>query len=146
MVLMFRSGSIVDSGNGANLSSNSATASRSASGSFARMWMALPFTPLLMSSALSVLYFSTVAIARFNADLPSSGFGNGTVGNVGSGSNVEKMHLRFWGRKWRSKLGGSFCQCDTIAKHCLTTDQVCDPAQISNVDHTDSYVMTCSDY
>ena len=69
-----------------NLSENSATARRSASGSLARMWMALPLPPLLMSSALSLLYLSTVAMARFRADFPSSGLGNGTVGKVGSGS------------------------------------------------------------
>jgi len=70
------------------LSENSATASLSASGSLARMWMDLPLMPFLMSSALSVLYFSTVAIERFSADFPSSGFGNGTVGKVGSGSKI----------------------------------------------------------
>ena len=69
-----------------NLSENSATASLSASGSLAKMWMALPFTPCLMSSAFSELYLSTVAMDRFRADFPSSGLGNGTVGNVGSGS------------------------------------------------------------
>jgi hypothetical protein len=72
-----------------HLSEYSATASLSASGSFAKMWIDFPLMPFLMSSAFSVLYFSTVDMDRFNADFPSSGFGKGTVGNVGSGSEIE---------------------------------------------------------
>jgi len=50
----------------------SATANLSASGSLA--------------SIIRLQLFSAVSIANFNALLPSSGFGNGTVGNSGFGS------------------------------------------------------------
>ena len=64
---------------------------------------------------------SAVCWARYNADFPSSGFGNGTVGKVGSGSKCRKIikgnHVGTFHFKFNENSIVYLEQCSKILKH-----------------------------
>ena len=60
---------------------------------------------------------SAVCWARYNADFPSSGFGNGTVGKVGSGSKCRKTIKGNYVGTFHFKFIVHLKQCSKLLKH-----------------------------